>query len=308
MADFLNCLIPFLVPSNSISVQEAGQVSVPEFVEKTFNASPSLDSNTRNEMGKIFQNHLMANNQDPRAMLPMLFNAAKNACAVDRDRAVFDYMQVLVENLLAKASHGQQAPQVSYQPQPQPQPHQQPHPNTNQSWAAVAGQGGPPAVVRPAAEAHPNSSVYAKPLFFPSEDSFKNLIKSLESARNTLDVCVFNITDDSLASVLANAHKRGVKVRIITDDDQMKSLGSDVLRLNRDFGIPYRTDSSTYHMHNKFAIVDDSYVVNGSYNWTKGARYQNQENIIITNAPEAISGFRNEFEKLWAKFNGTGSN
>ena len=55
-------------------------------------------------------------------------------------------------------------------------------------------------------------------------------------------------------------------------------------------------------MHHKFAIIDDTLVINGSYNWTKGARFDNKENLTLTNSPKAVQGFKSEFERLWAEF------
>lgn len=34
-------------------------------------------------------------------------------------------------------------------------------------------------------------------------------------------------------------------------------------------------------MHNKYAIIDDEYVVTGSFNWTEHAIKNNYENLII---------------------------
>lgn len=42
----------------------------------------------------------------------------------------------------------------------------------------------------------------------------------LGSAQRTIDVCVFTITCDEIADTLLKAHARGVRVRIITDNDQ----------------------------------------------------------------------------------------
>lgn len=55
-------------------------------------------------------------------------------------------------------------------------------------------------------------------------------------------------------------------------------------------------------MHHKFVVIDDALVVNGSYNWTKGARYDNREDLTLTNSPQAVRGFKDEFEKLWREF------
>lgn len=62
------------------------------------------------------------------------------------------------------------------------------------------------------------------------------------------------------------------------------------------------TLSRPAHMHHKFVVIDDALVINGSYNWTKGARYDNREDLTLTNSPQAVQGFKDEFEKLWREF------
>jgi len=81
-------------------------------------------------------------------------------------------------------------------------------------------------------------------------------------------VCVFNLTNDKLANALHDAHKRGVLVRIISDDECMTNQGSDIHWLS-DQGITVRTDDRPeFHMHNKFVVIDDSHLITGSFNWT----------------------------------------
>lgn len=46
------------------------------------------------------------------------------------------------------------------------------------------------------------------------------LLQLLRGAQRTLDVCVFTITCDEIADALMQAHKRGVRVRVISDNDQ----------------------------------------------------------------------------------------
>jgi cardiolipin hydrolase len=47
-------------------------------------------------------------------------------------------------------------------------------------------------------------------------------LQFLSSARSSLDVCVFTITCDEIAEALLAAQKRGVRVRIISDNDQVR--------------------------------------------------------------------------------------
>ena len=90
----------------------------------------------------------------------------------------------------------------------------------------------------------------------------------IDYAKKSIDLAIFSFTNDDLANAIIAAHKRGVKVRIITDDEAMKGKGADSQRCS-DAGIPCRTDSEEkFHMHNKFMIVDSLYIVTGSFNWT----------------------------------------
>jgi phosphatidylserine/phosphatidylglycerophosphate/cardiolipin synthase-like enzyme len=54
-------------------------------------------------------------------------------------------------------------------------------------------------------------------------------------------------------------------------------------------------------MHHKFAIVDNTVVVTGSYNWTRSAALYNHENIVVTSAKPIVAGFCEEFDRLWAE-------
>jgi phosphatidylserine/phosphatidylglycerophosphate/cardiolipin synthase-like enzyme len=50
----------------------------------------------------------------------------------------------------------------------------------------------------------------------------RRLLQVLGSAKRTLDVCVFTITCDEIADALIQAHQRGVRVRVISDNDQVR--------------------------------------------------------------------------------------
>ena len=68
---------------------------------------------------------------------------------------------------------------------------------------------------------------YQDAFFFPNMANVKRLQKYIQMAKKSLDLAIFSFTNDVLANEILAAHKRGVKVRIITDDEAMKGKGAD---------------------------------------------------------------------------------
>lgn len=136
-------------------------------------------------------------------------------------------------------------------------------------------------------------------LFAPFDDLPARVVGLFAAVRASADLCVFTITDDRLSQAILSAHRRGVRVRIITDDDKSSDLGSDVEAFEA-AGIPVRVDRTSAHMHHKFAVFDDRTLLNGSYNWTRSAATVNNENFIVTSERLLVDTFARHFEKLWA--------
>jgi len=109
--------------------------------------------------------------------------------------------------------------------------------------------------------------------FSPGEVCRNKIISLLKSAQQQIDICVFTISDNKITKEIIAAHERGVAVRV----------------------------KSTFHMHHKFAIIDDR-LINGSFNWTKSATDKNQENITVSNSQILIKKFSGKFDALWASY------
>jgi phosphatidylserine/phosphatidylglycerophosphate/cardiolipin synthase-like enzyme len=145
--------------------------------------------------------------------------------------------------------------------------------------------------------------------FSPGEQCLLQIIHRFDNCRRTADVCVFTITDDRISGSILDAHRRGVKLRIISDNEKWHDLGSDIQRF-REAGIAVKVDDIhnhrdphlNGHMHHKFAIFDGERLINGSYNWTRGAANVNYENLVDTADPDLIAAFAEEFKRLWNRF------
>ncbi|KAI3634924.1 hypothetical protein MIR68_007305 [Amoeboaphelidium protococcarum] len=271
--------------------------STPEvvsFVQYTFRCAPQA-MNTLNALVPMFHSKLPQEISEADAHINMLFEQyrlhlmTRDCWFKQQIVPLNDYLDVLIREVMNRYARIQQSGQKQQQLYP-----------AQSSYSQITQQG----------NAYPMSNVSTgtatslsvQTHFFPSEQSFKALVGFLESARFTLDICVFTITDDDIARAILAAHKRGVRVRIISDGEQSKSLGSDVERLASS-GVPVKMDKSQqYHMHNKFCVVDGHSVLTGSYNWTKGARNNNQENIVIIHDQATSKQFSDQFEQLWKMF------
>lgn len=133
--------------------------------------------------------------------------------------------------------------------------------------------------------------------FSPGNDCRDAILERLRAAKRSLRICVFTISDDIISREIEQAHKRQVSVEIISDNDKMEDKGSDIEQLRR-AGITVYVDKTINHMHHKFAVVDEFWLINGSFNWTRSATVYNQENILVTNEPQAVKAFNEEFLRL----------
>lgn len=137
-------------------------------------------------------------------------------------------------------------------------------------------------------------------LFSPGKDIPENIAFLLGQANKSLDLCVFTISDEKLGAAILRAKARGIRVRLITDDNKSRDTGSQVKLLAAN-GIDVKIDHSKYHMHNKFGIIDSRIIFTGSYNWTYTAQNYNQENVVVTTNYTIVNQFCEEFERLWTE-------
>lgn len=146
-----------------------------------------------------------------------------------------------------------------------------------------------------------SANAASKVYFTPSEDARNAIAAEIDTAKTSIKVCVFTISDNILANALVTAHKRGVDVKIISDNDKSEDKGSDIEDMEG-AGLSIKMDPTPNHMHHKFALIDDDTLITGSYNWTRSAYKFNHENVVITHERGLIRKFENEFDKLWAEF------
>lgn len=139
--------------------------------------------------------------------------------------------------------------------------------------------------------------------FSPGAACLEAIRTRLRNTRQHAEICVFTLSDDRISDEVLAAHRRGVAIRLLTDNQKEFDTGSDIGRL-RDAGVAVAVDRTEAHMHHKFALFDGEWLLNGSYNWTRSASELNEENIIQSNDASLLKPFSDQFERLWAKLAG----
>ena len=144
------------------------------------------------------------------------------------------------------------------------------------------------------------ASYSAEVFFTPSTQCEDHIITEIRSAQKSVDVAVYSINNDKIVAALIAAHKKGIQIRILTDNIQAAGPSSKITDLVK-AGLDLKVHSVHKIMHNKFAIFDEKNAINGSFNWTNPASYQNSENCALFSKQEAnvVSSYHTEFERLW---------
>ncbi|TPE44741.1 phospholipase D-like domain-containing protein [Pontibacter mangrovi] len=136
--------------------------------------------------------------------------------------------------------------------------------------------------------------------FSPGDDCLNAIVESIDEAERSMKICVFTISDNRITEAIIRAHKRGLSIKIITDNDKLHDTGSDIRELAAR-GLEVRIDKTRSHMHHKFTIFDEERVLTGSYNWTRSAALYNHENILITDNHSIVQDYSREFDRLWER-------
>lgn len=139
----------------------------------------------------------------------------------------------------------------------------------------------------------------------------RTLLGLIQGARQTLDGCFYDIGDHGVVDALIAAKNRGVRVRIVTDDEsmfaktdiplpkgQVAPTRDTIIKLQQ-AGIPVVDDKRSGLMHNKILIADGQAVWMGSTNVTQSSLYQHNNNAMVIRVPQVIENYKYEFERLF---------
>lgn len=132
----------------------------------------------------------------------------------------------------------------------------------------------------------------------PSSAEIENaLVWLIDHAEQTVDMAVFEFNVQSVADALIRAHQRGVRVRVVYDNEHTEEDPQIDQLISA--GIPAVADGRSALMHNKFFVFDADIVWTGSLNITENGLYRNNNNAIAFISPELAANYTVEFEEMF---------
>ena len=134
------------------------------------------------------------------------------------------------------------------------------------------------------------------------------ILKNISNAKEEICIAVAWVTYYKYIDAIEKLIERGVKVRIIIDDNKENREGKEFNKLNDICsGLKivkiYSDDINKKRiMHNKYCIIDNDKVIDGSYNWSFNAKF-NEEHIVIINSHAVAKMFKKNFDRIYNSYN-----
>ena len=138
-------------------------------------------------------------------------------------------------------------------------------------------------------------------------DDIENIIiNELMLARTSIKIAVAWFTDAEFIPYLVRKVRGGVTVEILLHHDEINREGDTSIDFSEFIKVGGRLawckgNHST--MHEKFCIIDDDVLIEGTFNWTYYAEARNDEHIVIfKECPELLTQFVERYTKLKEKY------
>ena len=135
------------------------------------------------------------------------------------------------------------------------------------------------------------------------------LLEQIAAATTTIDAALYEFDRPSLRDALLGANGRGVRVRIVTDDQAnyseddwpiYQALENAGVEIVNDYGL-----GDDLRVHDKYLIIDGQSVWSGSANLTAADLTSNHNNALLLVSPAVARIYQHDFDQLWAKRFGT---
>lgn len=116
------------------------------------------------------------------------------------------------------------------------------------------------------------------------------------NAQFSVEIATFDLDSPAMIDALIEAERRGLTVRLVTDDEHNPEPVTNRLRRN---GISVVEDKRSALMHNKFVVIDEQIVWMGSLNFTTNGVFCNNNVVVRWDSAELAANYLIEMAEMY---------
>ena len=142
------------------------------------------------------------------------------------------------------------------------------------------------------------SGFAGQPCFSPGGNCDQVLIQYINGAQRSIHIVIYTFTLHNVEQALVAAHNRGVDVELVCDQHEWSVQGGQCPVALQD-GLSVKKSTNSYLTHDKFMIVDEVYILTGSYNYSNAGTCCNDENLIVLFNPSWAGLYEQRFQAIY---------
>lgn len=124
----------------------------------------------------------------------------------------------------------------------------------------------------------------------------ETIAQDISKAQQQVDVAAYDFDAEPMINALIELEKKGIPVRVVTDEDNASLSSINRLRRN---GISVVEDKRAGLMHDKFVVIDNHIVWTGSMNFTTNGVYCNNNNIVRFDSTRLAANYTAEMSEMY---------
>ena len=136
----------------------------------------------------------------------------------------------------------------------------------------------------------------------PERDLPGRLADALGAAKESVEASFMRLDAPRVLDALIAAHRRGVVVRVMSDDDMRAHRFAAPFQRLAAAGVSVRTDGGapwSVNLHHKFCVIDGEWLWNGDWNATVLESRTAHMSAFLLRSRSLAGSFRRQFERLW---------
>jgi len=133
--------------------------------------------------------------------------------------------------------------------------------------------------------------------FAPQDHVTTRIVAAIAKAKKVIRFMAFSFTSDRIGQAMLAKASLGVRVEGVFEKTSSQTKYSEFAAMKQR-GLPVYTDANPYAMHNKVILIDDEVVITGSFNFSRNADKENDENVLIVHDPRLHAIYLQEYDRV----------